>query len=117
MKNFTVYWKDEKTAYVDLSGPTVKITRYVIHPVKQIFAKDEITRYELGQVLRLRCWDENRDNLHRYLEKMGLDEYNPYKICEYTHGVMFGSFIWFRFDGEDITAKDVLKCIKQFESG
>jgi len=30
MKNFTVYWKDEKTAYVDLRGPTVKITRYVM---------------------------------------------------------------------------------------
>ena len=25
---------------------------------KQIFAKDRITRYELGNILKSRCWDE-----------------------------------------------------------
>ncbi len=108
MKNFTVYWNNEKTAYVDLTGDTVKITRYVLHPVKQIFAKDEMTRYEFGRVLKLRCWDENRDHLERYLKKIGLDEYDPYRICEHTHGVMYGSKIWFCFDGEQLNAEDVL---------
>lgn len=108
MENFTVYWKDEKTAYVDLTGPTVKITRYIKHPVKQIFAKDEMSRYDFGEILKSRCWDEHRDNIDKYLAKMELDEYNPYEIVKHTHGVMFGSFIWFRFDGETITAKDVL---------
>lgn len=108
MKNFTVYWKDEKTAYVDLSGDKVKIDRYVIHPVKQIFAKDEMTRYEFGEVLKSRCWDEHRDNLDTYLNKIGVSEYNPYTICEHTHGVMYGSNIWFLFDGEELQSKDVL---------
>lgn len=109
MKNFTVYWNDEKTAYVDLSGDTIKITRYVIHPVKQIFAKEELSKYEFGKVLEDRCWPRNRANIENCLKAIGLSEYNQYDICEKTHGVMFGSNIWFRFDGETICADDVLK--------
>jgi hypothetical protein len=112
MKNFTVFWNDEKTAYVDLTGDKVKVTRYVIHPVKQIFAKDELTRYEFGEVLTMRCWDRNRDNISEYLDKLGIDEFNPYKICEHTHGAMYGSNIWFLFDGENLTSEDVLGRLK-----
>lgn len=108
MENFTVYWNDEKTAYVDCRTNPIKVIRFVKHPVKQIFAKDELTRFELGDVLKSRCWDENRANINLYLEKMGLDEFNPYEICRKTHGVMFGSKIWFCFDGEELCAKDVL---------
>ncbi len=108
MKNFTVYWNNEKTAYVDLSGDMVRIERFVIHPVKQIFAKSVMTRYEFGKVLYSRCWDEKRDNIDKYLTKIGLTEFDPYKICEHTHGVMFGSKIWFLFDGETLNAEDVL---------
>ena len=108
MDNFTVYWMNEKTAYVDLTGDRVRIERYVLHPVKQIFAKDEMTRYEFGRVLKSRCWEEGRDHLDRHLANLGLSEYDPYKICERTHGVMYNSNIWFCFDGEDLKAEDVL---------
>lgn len=108
IKNFTVYWNNEKTAYVDCKGDKVVIHRYTTHPAKQIFAKDVMTRYELGQVLLSRCWDEKRENLDKYLSKIGLTEFNPYAICEYTHGVMFGSKIWFLYDGENLKAEDVL---------
>ena len=109
MRNFDVYHKDEKTAKVVIEDNKVHVTRYVLHPVKQIFPKDELSRYEFGEVLRLRCWEEGRDNLDRYLSKLGLDEYDVYKICEKTHGVRLSDYIWFKFDGEDITAKDVLQ--------
>ncbi len=108
MRNFDVYFRDEKTASVRIDGGRVHVTRYVKHPVKQIFAKDELTKYELGEVLRLRCWEEKRDNIEKYLQKLGLDEYDVYKICEKTHGVRLTDSIWFRFEGETITSKDVL---------
>lgn len=108
MKNFEVYWKDELTARVKIEKSKVYIERLVIHPVKQIFCKDEMTLFELGEVLTLRCWDKNRMNLHLYLEKLGVNEYNPFLICEKTHGVMYQDFIWFKFEGEAITSSDVL---------
>ncbi|MCR5419157.1 MAG: hypothetical protein K6E84_09605 [Lachnospiraceae bacterium] len=76
--------------------------------MKQIFAKDEMTGYEFGRVLKSRCWDEGRAHLDRHLANLGLTEYDPYKICERTHGVMYNSNIWFCFDGEDLKAEDVL---------
>ena len=104
---FSVYWENEKTADVDVQTSRVYIKRYILHPVKQIFCKDEMTRYELGVILKSRCWDEHRDGLKSYLDKMGLDEFNPYKICRYTHGVMFQDKTWFLFEGENLTWDDV----------
>ena len=111
MKNFTVYHKDEKTAYVEIKDNRVHVTRYTLHPVKQIFPKEDMSLYEFGNVLRLRCWEEGRKNIEKYLNKLGLSEYNVYKICEKTHGVRKNDYIWFRFDGENITGDDVL-CYK-----
>jgi hypothetical protein len=104
---FSVMWENEKTADVYADNSTVSIKRYVIHPVKQIFCKDSMTRYELGQILRTRCWDEHRDGLPRLLAALGVSEYNPYDICRKTHGVMYQDKIWFRYKGEDLTYEDV----------
>jgi hypothetical protein len=104
---FSVFWENEKTADVCADVNTVSIKRYVIHPVKQIFCKDTMTRYELGQILRTRCWDEHREGLPRLLKALGLSEYNPYEICRKTHGVMYQDKIWFRYKGENLTYEDV----------
>ena len=109
MKNFRVYFDDELTASVEIQERAVFITRYILHPVKQSFPKDILTRYEFGEVLRLRCWEEKRDGLEKYLKALGLEEYDVYKICEKTHGVMIGDRTWFLFDGEDLTSEDVLR--------
>ena len=37
----------------------------------------------------------------------GLQEYNVYDILRDTHGVTVNDFLWLKFDGEDITWKDV----------
>lgn len=102
-----VYWKDEKTASVRLDKRYAYITRYTNHPVKQIFYADKMTRYEFGGILKDRCWDEHRPDLKILLEKLGLDEYNPYEICRRTHGKMAQDFIWFRFPGEILTYEEV----------
>lgn len=105
--NFSVWWEDEKTAEVSIDGNNVYIKRLVIHPVKQIFAREKITKFELGEILKSRCWNPNRDNIEKYLYHLGLTYYNPYKIVGKTHGVMVQDKIWFKFPGEKLSWNDV----------
>lgn len=106
-ENFAVFWANEKTADVIFDKNTAKIKRYVNNPIKQIFPKEEMSLYELGEIIASRCWDKNRENLEKYLFKLGLTEFNPYKICRKTHGVMCQDKIWFKYENEDLTWEDV----------
>lgn len=108
-EDFSVLWEDEKTADVIISDSQAHIIRYTTNPVKQIFAKDDISLYELGEILKLRCWDEKRENIEKYLYELGLTGFNPYKICRKTHGTMYQDKIWFRYKGENLCWNDV-KC-------
>ena len=107
---FEVLWENEKTADVDVGVSTVRVKRHVLHPVKQIFYADEITRYELGNILRSRCYDRRRPDIDKILEFMGLQEYDVYKMCRFTHGKMAQDFIWFRYEGEDLRWEDLEPC-------
>lgn len=108
-EDFSVYWCDEKTADVHFEEDHAVITRYTTHPAKQIFYKDQMPLFEVGEIMESRCWDKNRDNIEKYLFKLGLTEFNSYKICRKTHGVMFQDRIWFKYKGEKLTWSDV-KC-------
>ena len=105
---FEVYWKDEITARVYARGSDVIISRFTDNPGKQLFAEKKMTRYQLGRIFELRCWEKDRPDINGILEYLGLDEYNPYEIVKKTHGVSCNDYIWFRFPGEKITSKDVL---------
>lgn len=61
----------------------------------------------LAELLEMRCWDRNRANIREILDKLGLDEYNPFKIVQITHGVDYDDRQWFRFKGETITWEDI----------
>ncbi|MDE7318176.1 MAG: hypothetical protein K2N46_00420 [Lachnospiraceae bacterium] len=110
--SFEVFWKDERTAYVQVENETVKVERYTEHPLKQLFAKERMSRYQLNRILELRCWDRGRPDSDEILKYLGLTAYIPYEIIKKTHGVSFNDFIWFRFPGEQISSRDVLvrKC-------
>lgn len=108
-ENFSVYWENEKTADVKIKENQAVIKRYSKNPAKQIFSKDTISLFELGEILSWRCWDKNRENIEKYLFKLGLTEFDPYKICRKTHGVMYQDKIWFKYDGEKISWDDI-KC-------
>ena len=108
-ENFSVYWGNEKTADVKIKENQAVIKRYSKNPAKQIFSKDTIPLFELGEILSWRCWDKNRENIEKYLYKLGLTEFDPYKICRKTHGVMYQDKIWFKYDGEKISWDDI-KC-------
>ena len=105
---FEVYWKDEITARVYVRGKDVVVSRFTDNPGKQLFADKKMTRYQLGRILELRCWDKQRSDITEILAHLGLKEYNPYEIVRKTHGVSYNDYIWFRFPGEKLTSKDVL---------
>lgn len=106
--SFEVFWRDELTARVSVQGSRVHVSRYCIHPLKQLFAKEEMTRYQLNRILEMRCFEKERADVPQILDRLGLKEYNPYEFVKKTHGVSYNDYIWFRFPEENLTAKDVL---------
>ena len=66
-----------------------------------------ITRFELGNILKSRCFDEHRPDIGKLLIFMNLKEYNVYDMCRATHSRMAQDFIWFRYEGERVTWKDL----------
>ena len=105
---FETYWKDEITARVRVQGAGIFVSRYTDHPIKQLFAAEKMTRFQLMQILEMRCWDRNREDIQEILMHFGLKEYNPYEIVKKTHGVSYNDYNWFRFPGENICSRDVL---------
>lgn len=103
--DFLLMWQDEVISSVSVGEKTVHIDRFILHPVKQIFYKDDITRFEFGEILRHRCWDESRPDMNNLLSLIGLREFNPYEICKKTHGKMIQDDTWFKFEGETLTYK------------
>ena len=105
---FEVYWKNFLSSRVSVRKNTVKIKRVIVHPLRQIFPSNEITRNRLNEILELRCFDKNRPDASKKLESLGLTVYRPIDIIKKTHGVSYNDYIWFRFMGENICAEDVL---------
>ena len=106
--NFELYWKDHIVSRVSVRGHTAYISRFVKHPAHQLFASDKMSRDQVNRVLEMRCWDRNRPDLRELLAHIGLSDYNPYEIVRRTHGVSWNDYLWFRFPGETLSAKDVL---------
>lgn len=106
--SFEVFWRDEITARVAVKGSRVHVSRYCSHPLKQLFAQERMTRHQLNKILEMRCFEKGRGDVRQILDRFGLKEYNPQELVRKTHGVSYNDYIWFRFPGENLTAKDVL---------
>ena len=78
--SFEVYWKDEITARVYVKKKKVIVSRYTENPGKQLFASKEMTRFQLGKIMEMRCWEKGRPDINEILNHLGLSEYNPYEI-------------------------------------
>ena len=86
----------------------VKVIRFIIHPIRQLFYSDNISRNQLNEIFKQRCFDEGRADAMDKLRSLGLKEYIPREIVRRTHGVSYNDFLWFRFEGENLRAEDVL---------
>lgn len=64
--SFEVFWRDEITARVSVKGSRVHVSQYCNHPVKQLFAQENMTRYQLNKILEMRCFDKGEEILHRF---------------------------------------------------
>lgn len=106
--SFEVFWRDEITARVTVKGSGVHVSRYCSHPLKQLFSQEKMTRYQLNRILEMRCFEKGRGDIRQILDHLGMKEYNPQEMVKKTHGVSYNDYIWFRFPGENLTAKDVL---------
>ena len=106
--SFEVFYKNDISARVAVKNNRVHVNRYIIHPVRQLFPGDNISRNTLNEIFRLRCFDENRPDAMDKLRYLGLNEYNPREIVRRTHGVSYNDYLWFRFEGENLCAEDVL---------
>ena len=86
----------------------VYVSSYSNQPGKRLFPAGKLSRFQLSEILKTRCWDEGRPDIKKLLRVRGIEEYNPLAIVRKTHGVSWNDFIWIRFPGEKLTAKDVL---------
>lgn len=69
---------------------------------------NKVVTYEMVQsLLNWRCFSKDRADCKELLESMGLKTYNNIAILKKTHGVMVDDFYWIRFEGENLTFKDV----------
>ena len=106
--HFCAYWKDELISKVDVEGNEVFITRYILHPVKQIFWTDKMDVFQLTRVFEGRCWERGRSDIQDILHSLGLSVYDPFEIVKKTHGVSYNDFLWFQFEGENLNYKDLM---------
>lgn len=101
------FWNDELVAHVKVNDNKAKVQRFTFHPVKQIFYDDEMEVFKLSNILETRCWQRDCCNIDNYLKKLDIPYYDPLAIVKKTHGVSYHDFLWFRFNGENLTWKDV----------
>ncbi len=107
--NFSVMWKDEKTAdvYVSEDHKTVRIEKYTDHCCKMPFGGNNNTIERIYNFLCDRWIPAARSDMKERLRDLGLSEYNPWEIVKKTHGVMWEDSIWLKFEGETLEWKDV----------
>lgn len=101
------FWDKELVAFLTVKDNKVKIQRFTDHPVKQIFRVDEMDIFKLSTILETRCWQRDCRNIDNYLKKLSVPFYDPLEIVKKTHGVSYNDFLWFKFNGENLTWEDV----------
>lgn len=113
---FDVMHFDEIIASVDLkpeSSPLPFVINYINGFNKQFSPEMEghISLEELEKWLKWRTFPPTRTNVDELLRALGLNAYNRWGIVRKTHGVMADDEIWIRFNGENLTHKDV--CLRK----
>lgn len=107
--DFDVMWKDEKVAHICIKDEElVEAVGYTDNNFKRFLPMCPVTLPLVAHLLEARCWDRNRANIREILDKMRIEDYNPFLIVLQTHGVDYDDKIWFRFKGEEgMTWNDV----------
>ena len=103
-----IMWKDEEVGHICIKDEKiVKVVQYECDNYKRFIPDCPITLHLLADLFEKRCWERDRADINKILDKLGLSSYNPFKIIQVTHGVDYDDYQWFRFKGENLTWKDV----------
>ncbi|MFB5762353.1 hypothetical protein [Paenibacillus medicaginis] len=108
---FEVLEMDRVVAKVTVNYISQKVDLWQDRGVDPIFlpfpTKETIDVLDVLDYLESRCFPRTRHHADKLLKTLGLTEYDPVEIVKKTHGVIYDDYVWIRFDGEELTCKDV----------
>ena len=114
-KEIVLYYMtmDKVSTKIVVQGKKVFFENYTDDFIDRAFGNYEspvsLKRFE--ELLEERCFPRTRGNAKEVLKSLGLDTYNVYEIVKRTHGAMFDDTYWFKFEGEDLTYKELKKSL------
>ena len=71
------------------------------------FGGGVVTPQRVYEYFQSRTIDQARPDLKEYLARLGLTEYNPYKMVRETHGLMWDDYQWVRFPDDTVTYEEI----------
>ncbi|MFB5265251.1 hypothetical protein ACE41H_00405 [Paenibacillus enshidis] len=108
---FEVLEMDKVIAKVTVNYTGKKVDVWQDKEVDPIFlpfpTKETITLSDVVDYFESRCFPRTRHHADKLLKTLGLSEYDPNEIVKKTHGVLYDDYVWLRFEGEELTCKDV----------
>ncbi|MFQ9151986.1 MAG: hypothetical protein ACLR6B_11325 [Blautia sp.] len=71
------------------------------------FGGGVVTPQRVYEYFQSRTIDQARPDLKEYLARLGLTEYNSYKMVRETHGLMWDDYQWVRFPDDTVTYEEI----------
>ena len=104
-----IMWENElcTTVELDETHKPINVVRHILRIPKQPIYSESITREQLYEFIKSRCFEECRPDKDVLLQSMELTVYNPWEIIKVTHGFQYDDKCWIKFEGESITWEDV----------
>lgn len=83
------------TIYADFTEETLTVENYAADPVKTAFGNNALPNWtDFETFLEERCVPRQRAGLRKYLEELGVDQYDPIAIIKKTAGRMAEDHQW-----------------------
>lgn len=87
------------TIYIDMDARILRVKNHTNNLTKTAFGKNLTPTWDdLEQFLEERCIPRQRAGLREYLEAIGVDEYDPWRIIEKTEGRMAEDDQWIKIE-------------------
>lgn len=85
--------------YADFTDKELQVENYTDALIKTAFGRNEIPVWsDFMEFLEDRCVPRQRAGLDKYLDAVGLDEYDPFEIVKRTSGRMAEDRQWIRME-------------------
>lgn len=93
---------------IDESSGIIEVKNLIEEQWKLPFPKNKtVTMKDLYDFLEDRVFEKPRPDRYLILDELELEHFEPLLIAKKTHGALWDDYNWLRFDGEELTFKDV----------